>query len=202
MQPTLPCQPDHIPALSCMFARAFLNDPLYEYVFPEVETREDLIAWDMANLLRYGLRFGEVTATPDLAGCSIFLPPGETEFTTQRMGQAGMLDAASHFGEDANSRMERFIAATELNQARLAPQPHGYLLVLGVDPVRQGQGIGSLLLTKVLECADEGRFPTYLETTKQTNLAFYERHGFNLLLQEALPAGGPLVWYLVKDYIS
>jgi ribosomal protein S18 acetylase RimI-like enzyme len=182
-----------------MLARAFLNDPMYEYIFPEAETRQDHIAWDMANLLRYGLRFGEVTATPDLAGCTIWLPPGETEFTSERMAQAGMLDAASHLGEQANARMERFITATELNQARLVPQPHEYLLVLGVDPARQGQGIGSALLASILNRASAGRLPVYLETTKQTNLAFYERQGFNLLRQEALPAGGPPVWYMVRD---
>ena len=57
-------------------------------------------------------------------------------------------------------------------------EPHFYLSGLGTDPPRQGQGLGSAALMPVLTRCDAEGIPAYLESTKERNLAFYERHGF------------------------
>lgn len=147
----------------------------------------------MSNLIRFGMQFGKVTVTADLAGCAMWLPPDETDFTEERLGQAGMLDAARHIGDEADPRMVRFLEASEIIHRRIIPSPHWYLVVLGVDPAYQGRGIGRALLAGTLVKADEGGFPAYLETTKPGNLGFYERSGFRLRHEQALPDGGPVV---------
>ena len=193
------CQAPDVPFVARMLARAFLEDPLYQFIFPGLPTREAHTAWDMAGLIRYGMRFGEAAVTSDLAGCAVWLPPGETDFTEERMGQAGMLDAARIIGEAAEARMSLFVEASELVHRRIAPSSHWYLVVLGVEPDHQGQGIGSSLMAGPLKRADEAGLPAYLETLKAGNLPFYERRGFSLRHQEALPDGGPMVWYMVRD---
>jgi GNAT superfamily N-acetyltransferase len=55
---------------------------------------------------------------------------------------------------------------------------HWYLATLGVDPAHQGRGYGGRLLEAVLVRTDEAGMPTYLETDKERNLAFYARHRF------------------------
>ncbi len=54
-------------------------------------------------------------------------------------------------------------------------EPHLYLAVLGADPSAQGQGVGSALLRAGLQLADEERWPAYLETATERNVALYGR---------------------------
>lgn len=188
--------------LAGMLARAFMGDPLYAYVFPDPGVRQSGLAWDMGNLVRYGLRYGEVLATPDLAGCAIIFPPGETEFTEVRMAEFGMLDAAAHIGEEPARRLHEFEDESEEHHRRLVPCPHWYLAVLGVDPGRQAGGLGGELLSRVLHRADEDRSPVYLETLNPANLSFYGKRGFTIQAEAALPSGGIPVWYMVRPAVE
>jgi GNAT superfamily N-acetyltransferase len=59
--------------------------------------------------------------------------------------------------------------------------PHWHLALLGVDPVQQNCGYGSLLMGPPLETCDGNGHFAYLESTNIKNLPFYRRHGFDLL---------------------
>ena len=61
----------------------------------------------------------------------------------------------------------------------LHPQAsHWHLPLIGVDPAHQGKGIGSSLLSHVLNLCDALKISTYLEATSPRNASLYERHGF------------------------
>lgn len=192
------CKRTHLDALAGLFGRAFFNDPLYKYVFPDATQRVRLTAWDLGKIVEYGLHFGEVYATSMLSGCVVWLPPGETDFTEERMAEVGMLDSAAHIGAEPQARMMRFVMESEEFHRRVAPSHHWYMVLLGVDPSRQGQGIGSELIAPVLEKADRGMFPVYLETASPDNLAFYHRFGFEVCAEAALTDGGAYIWYMVR----
>ena len=67
-----------------------------------------------------------------------------------------------------------------------------------LHPVAQGRGLGSSVLAPVLgRCDDEG-LGAYLESSKEENLAFYSRHGFEVTEEVQLP-GGPPVWLMWRD---
>jgi ribosomal protein S18 acetylase RimI-like enzyme len=78
-------------------------------------------------------------------------------------------------------------------------EAHWYLATLGTDPDRQGQGVGSALLRKVLERADLEGLPAYLESSKERNLAFYGRHGFEVTGEIHTPGGGPTLWLMWRE---
>ena len=59
-------------------------------------------------------------------------------------------------------------------------EPHWYLPLIGMDPPQQGKGHGAALMQKALEHCDRDRLIAYLECSNPTNVAFYERHGFQL----------------------
>ena len=62
---------------------------------------------------------------------------------------------------------------------QLHPQrPHWYLSGIGTDPPEQGTGVGSTLMRSRLARCDEDGVPAYLESSKERNVPFYERHGF------------------------
>jgi GNAT superfamily N-acetyltransferase len=64
----------------------------------------------------------------------------------------------------------------------LHPQEaHWHLPLIGVDPAHQGKGIGSALLSHVLNVCDGQNVPAYLEATSPRNVPLYERHGFEIV---------------------
>jgi GNAT superfamily N-acetyltransferase len=77
--------------------------------------------------------------------------------------------------------------------------PHWYLAVLGTDPPRQGCGVGSSLLEPVLSRCDAEGLPAYLESSKERNVPFYARHGFEVTKTIDLPGGGPRLWLMWRE---
>ena len=59
--------------------------------------------------------------------------------------------------------------------------PHWHLTIIGVDPIRQGQGYGAALLKYGLAVCDRDQKSAYLVCTKPSNIDFYQRYGFELL---------------------
>ena len=57
-------------------------------------------------------------------------------------------------------------------------EAHWYLPLIGVDPAHQGKGIGSALLSHVLNACDRQKVSAYLEATSHRNVPLYKRHGF------------------------
>jgi ribosomal protein S18 acetylase RimI-like enzyme len=73
--------------------------------------------------------------------------------------------------------------------------PHHYLAVLGTDPSEQGRGIGSALMAPVIEQCDAEGLPAYLESSKESNVAFYGRHRFEVTKPFAIK-GGPTMYFM------
>jgi ribosomal protein S18 acetylase RimI-like enzyme len=60
-------------------------------------------------------------------------------------------------------------------------EPHWYLPLIGVDPARQGEGLGAALMQHALARCDRDGLPAYLESTNPRNVSLYERHGFEVV---------------------
>ena len=188
-----------IASIGHVLARAFFDDPLTTYLLPDRDARARLLPWYFSALARYGLLFGEVRATPEpLAGVAIWLPPGH-EPTPDGIRQAGLHAAPAVVGAERWQRFVRVIEHLQALRGREAPLPHWYLLVVGVDPARQRRGIGRWLLEPDLARSDAEGFPCYLETFKQANVAYYERLGFQLLIEAVEPSSGLPFWTLGRD---
>ena len=72
-------------------------------------------------------------------------------------------------------------------------------LILGVDPDHQGKGLGGALLQPALAKADQEGLPCYLETLEEKNLAFYGRHGFEVLVDDREPHSGLKFWTMIRS---
>jgi len=74
---------------------------------------------------------------------------------------------------------------------------HWYLALLATDPAHQGRGHGDALLGAVHPRADAAPVPTYLETQKEANLAYYRRFGYEVV--DELHVGRcPPVWTMER----
>jgi GNAT superfamily N-acetyltransferase len=119
--------------------------------------------------------------------------------TPFRMLRVGMLAAPLKFGLGTFMRFMGAMNHVEHLHKRDVPPQHWYLFILGVDPDRQGQGVGGQLIAPAIARADEQGLPCYLETMKTRNLPFYQKHGFAVVVEEDLPKGGPHFWTMKRD---
>jgi ribosomal protein S18 acetylase RimI-like enzyme len=75
---------------------------------------------------------------------------------------------------------ERLLAYENIAETFKPSAPHYYLGAIGVDPAAQSRGIGARLLKSFCDSSVGDRLSSgvYLETAKESNLAFYQRAGF------------------------
>lgn len=187
-----------VPRVAALLARAFEDDPLMDYAMPDPAARARLLPKLIGLNVRYGQRYGEVYATAKWEGAAVWLPPRRTRYTPWRMLRAGMFAAPLA----VDWAVLRRLSVVENYTARLhrlhAPREHWYLSQIGVEPNRQGQGIGSALLRPMLARMDAQSVPCYLETEKAANVSFYRKHGFTVVADGDAVAGGPHVWAMVR----
>jgi ribosomal protein S18 acetylase RimI-like enzyme len=196
----VPLAPDQILHASEMLARAFHDDPPEVWLFPDEARRRRVLRWDFGVALRYGLRYGETYTTPGHPeAVAVWLPPDRPLTSTIRMIIVGGVAAPFVLGFTAFRRFLSLSGLMEKLHKRDVPKRHWYLMVLGVDPPRQGQGVGGDLIQPVLALADRDELPCYLETSKEINVRFYEKHGFEVVVEGDLPGGAPKFWTMKRD---
>jgi GNAT superfamily N-acetyltransferase len=180
-------------------ARAFQEDPLYAHVLPDEAHRARALERLFIFTVRYGEQFGEVwTTAGTIDGAAVWIPPDSGAMTQERLDAAGWPAVAEALGEAAEARLDPFLERAGALHAETMPMAHWYLMVLGVEPAWQAQGVGSLLIRPVLARADRDDLPCYLETLKAGNLPFYRKHGFEVVIEGDLSAG-PRYWTMRRD---
>lgn len=181
-------------------ASAFMNDPLQTYAFPDPAIRLDRSVAHFESMVRYGLLAGEVWVTDgNIDAVGIWLPPEHREYREELFDKAGFNRLPESMGEEAFGRFMEVVEHLETLHKRDVPMPHWYGMVLGVEPSRQGQGLGRLLLRTMFGMADEQGVPCYLETAQPANVRFYTGNGFRVLLEGVEPKSGLRYWTFMRD---
>ena len=177
-----------VTAVGGTLARAFFNDPVMTWAFPDPDRRR-LNAPGVFEL--YAEAFaphGETYMTAGATGAALWLPPGRALFHDEGSESLFATQVEERAGADA-SRLFELMAALDANH----PEGSFYVLqLLGVEPQWQGQGVGSALMATVLTRCDLERVPAYLEATSASSQRLYQRHGFTTIGEISLPGGPPL----------
>jgi len=182
-----------------MLGRAFFDNPMSVYLLPDEAKRLRPLSWMFGRSTRYGHLYGEVYTTADaVEGVAVWLSPASPPMNRERVTSAGMASMPQKLGPEAYQRLMAMRSHFDELRRRDAPEPHWYLWVLGVDPPRQGQGVGGALLQPVLAQADTEGLPCYVETDKERNVPFYRKHGFEVVVEDDLPGGGMHYWTMKR----
>ncbi|MEA2156669.1 MAG: hypothetical protein QOE11_2809 [Solirubrobacteraceae bacterium] len=187
-----PARPDDFGPLAAMLARAFYDDPVTAWFYPDAARR-------MRHARRFfGIRLRQLAeqdliyTTPEHTGAALWTLPGRwREDLRQSLMLLPMLPVLL-------PRIVRSTAAVREIERRHPVAPHYYLSVLGTEPEKQGGGIGSALLGPVLQRCDCDVVGAYLESSKESNVDFYVRHGFAVTERIELP-GGPPLWLMWRE---
>jgi ribosomal protein S18 acetylase RimI-like enzyme len=180
-------------ALAVTLARAFDDDPVMSWVFPDVRRRPARNRRFFAMRIRQLLPDRETYTVEDTSGASLWALPGNW-----RLGSLESLRMGLALLPTVGRRAPILARGFEQIERAHPRAPHYYLAVLGTDPEAQGRGIGSALMRPVLEACDRDEVPAYLESSKERNIDFYARHGFRVVEEIALPEG-PRVWPMWRD---
>lgn len=175
---------------------AFFEDPLLQFLAPEAERRRHLIELVYPLILKLSIAEGQTyivrTLEGEVAGTIALIPPRRYPVPTWRVvrhipsfvaGLGGLLP--SMWSMLPGIRYAR--AAGRLHVAG----PHWFVMVIGVAPRHQGQGVGRRLMERAMELAEADGYPLYLETESVKNVSFYEHLGFEILGREQPHPGGP-----------
>jgi ribosomal protein S18 acetylase RimI-like enzyme len=168
---------------------AFADDPIIRWVFPQTLPYRAGFTTVVHALAEAALDLGAVDRTPDGAGAATWLRP------EAQVPWDAALDAILAAVEPA--RRADVVGLLEAMEEQHPATPHWYLPFIGVEPYRQGRGLGSWLLRTGLARTDLTETPAYLEASSPRNRALYERHGYEVIGQIQV-ADSPPMWRMFR----
>jgi ribosomal protein S18 acetylase RimI-like enzyme len=152
---------------------AFASDPCLRYL---LSTPQALLAGFRPFATGMGgasLAAGTAWLAADADAAAMWLPPGVESDREAMFAVAGQWIRPE--------RAETIGAVGEAMAGYHPEEPHWYLAMIGVDPSRQGRGLGSAVLKESLRRVDESGLPAYLESSNPKNVPLYERFGFEVM---------------------
>ncbi|MFE9821870.1 GNAT family N-acetyltransferase [Streptomyces sp. NPDC005791] len=172
---------------------AFHEDPVSSWVFPDEQHRRAVHGKFLGVFADVTLDGGRVDLLEDGTAAALWIsvPAGAPE-----EGE----DTPALMRETADPDNERAELVGRLTGAvHPHDRAHEYLLMIGVSPERQGEGIGETLMRKVLERCDREGVPAYLEASSGRSRGLYERLGFTFTGQTVDLPDGPSMWPMWRE---
>ncbi|MFE9929719.1 GNAT family N-acetyltransferase [Streptomyces sp. NPDC005533] len=187
-------------AVAALLARAFADDPVMTWMVPGPAGRERRIAAYFKLAQRQqrpragGVRLA-ATSGGRLLAAALWSGPG-----LWKASAVWELAAVPHYARVFGVRGLSRAADVQNALHEAHPDvPHWYLSTLGTDPATQGAGVGTALVREQLAHCDRLGQCAYLESSKASNVPFYERFGFRVTREIRMPDGGPVLWAMWRD---
>jgi ribosomal protein S18 acetylase RimI-like enzyme len=166
---------DQIEIAAGILARAFHTDPPLIYIVPDAAERARVLPSFMKTFVTYSSMFGDPLTTADQPeAIALWLPLNDLSDTPERDREAGIDQLPAIFGADAFKRLLHIADISERLHQQAAPGKQLYLQFLGVEPSRQGQGLGSSLISAMTARADAEGLRCYLDTFQPRNVPLYQ----------------------------
>jgi ribosomal protein S18 acetylase RimI-like enzyme len=178
---------DDADRLSRLFAAAFVNDPVFDWVARPGPKRAAALERFFFWLLKArAIPFGEVWMSEGAAAA--WLPPNAPASPGSLVEQMKLMPLFVRLC--GFPRLMRGSAMADAMEKNHPAERHFYLAFIAVAPRLQGSGLGGALLQATLKRADTNGMPAYLENSNPKNARLYERHGF-VAKHNIAPAGAP-----------
>ncbi len=193
--PTIrPATLDDVDACVTVLARAFQDDPGGIVIDPDPVGRAEMFRGFFRVFVAASLSEGAdlVVAGEPIEGIASWFGPDRHGPSGEAMYAHGFGDVLKRLGPDASQRMLAMTGELERQHERLITGPHFRLDFFGVDPSRQGSGIGTALIEHGHRIADERGLPCYLETFTEPNVRYYERRGYRIVGEYTVGDGVPV----------
>jgi GNAT superfamily N-acetyltransferase len=186
--------PDDLGRVARAFARSLVSEPMMRWPIGEVADPEGAVGsscriWDAANI-----ELGVVFVAAAGAGAAVWVAP---ELAARWIAiERATRPAIYALSDDAG---EKYRQMWDWVEARESAEPGWYLDRVGVDPVRQDEGIGTALIQFGVDQAARARLAAFLDTGTERNVSRYESLGFRVFDEGIAPGGGPQIWFMRSD---
>ncbi len=202
-----------LPAIAVALAAAFVDDPVKQFLTGQVHLPVERSApffdaftrihWahgrvDIADVAGQaaghvaGQATGQVAG--QVAGAAVWALPDHWKVPTRQV-----VRWAPRFVRMYGRRFLPNLHVLRAVEEQHPHEPHYYLEFLGIRPEHRGIGLGRALIEPMTMRADREGVGMYLENSKESNLAFYGRHGFQVGSVFDLPGGGPPLWLMWRE---
>jgi GNAT superfamily N-acetyltransferase len=174
-------------AIAEILDRAFMNEPVNCWVFPDPADRARRQPGFFRLYADHALAIGEVYLTTDGGGAALW------RYIDPAIPPAGVVpeDLLARACGPHYPRMRTLLEL--LAPCHQRQHRHWYVPFIGVRPGRQGSGLGAALLRDRLAALDVTGVPAYLEASSARSRRLYQRLGFAPLpTTVTLPDGPPL----------
>jgi GNAT superfamily N-acetyltransferase len=163
---------DEAPTID-VIVRPFSADPVAQWIWPDSQQYQMYFPSFVRTFGGKAFTHGRAHYVDGYAAAALWLPPGI-------LPDEDML--ISIFKRSVSEQSQKHVFTVFDQMARYHPsEPHWYLPLMGVDPLKQGKGFGSALMQQALVQCDRENKLAYLEASSPRSIPFYERHGFELL---------------------
>lgn len=158
---------------------AFATDPVIRRFYPDPRDHLTHFAEMMRIQLVPAIARGSAHVADGFGAAAIWFPPADPDTAPAEDASRSQMDALIGATASRDGNDDLFAALGEVEKFH-PEEPHWYLFSIGVDPHRQNEGLGSLLLEHALPSSDTDGVIAYLESSNPRNVPFYERHGFEV----------------------
>lgn len=186
----VPATPERLPALSDVLGRAFIDDPMIRWPIARGPGIERRIVRTFTAIFGPLLELGTVWEANEGAGYANWVPPGGAGEALETTAET-----AHALEELTDDRGARYGVLWNWIEERV-PDDVWYLDVIGVDPRRQGTGIGGALIHFGIERASAAGDDAFLETSVPGNVGYYERFGFRVVDEGEPSPDAPHIWFM------
>jgi GNAT superfamily N-acetyltransferase len=185
---------------SAVLDRAFFDDPLFSTFVPNPSKRKAKSHHIYETLVRYSIKYGEVYASSSsFEAIAVWLPHNKVEMNFWNGLRSGGLANIINLGLSSVFRQLTASNITCTMHKTLAPYPHQYLYLIGVEPELRGNGYSGLLIKSMLTRLDNEGLPCYLDNTKEANLEIYEHYGFKIIKKYEVPKTMISLWAMIRE---
>lgn len=183
---------EDVPRAVRTLGRAFADYAFTRHVIAADDHRRRVERFQELFIDRIGLDHGSVWVAGDGDAVAVW--------TTPRTADAGdvFAELGPRFAELAGDRFPAYQEAEAAMAPHRPKEPAWFLGSVGVDPGRQGRGLGAAVIRPGLDAADREAVPAFLETSEARNVAFYEKLGFEVTAEYVLPGDGPRTWSMTR----
>ncbi len=186
---------EQAPQCARMFMRAFFNDPMLEYMYPEEELRRKRGHIPFEFTINMIISYGTCIATsPAMEGALLFTLSDSPFFSFLSQLRHCIISYFFAMGLSPGIRGIKYDNITRNMHGRLMKKRHLYLSALAVDSHLQKRGLSRPLMVFLIEKAAMMDLPIYLETTYRGNIDYYRQFGFSVLDEHRITDDGFYVW--------
>jgi ribosomal protein S18 acetylase RimI-like enzyme len=152
---------------------AFSTDPAVRWMYPAPETYLEYFPQFVSAFGGRAFESGTAHFIGDVQAVALWLPPDI------QPDEEALMNLFQRTVPEQNQ--QALFSMFEQMGDYHPHEPHWYLPLIGVDPIQQRKGYGSMLLEHALKVCDEDQMPAYLESSNPENIPLYQRHGFEVL---------------------